>query len=1105
MAFPQDPLPIIGEVMKYDPATGTRGAWTGMTTGAVSDVRGAPGVGITRGRRGIQGNLPPSSADFTLNNQGGKYTNANPVSPNYLALPRYTPVRFRLNEPSIPTYALMSGTNAGDYYFSGGPVIAGDIDIRIDCEPFQWNTSQASGTYDSQATYMILMSKIGASTATNYSWMLALRGDGRLWFTWSPTGALAGALSAFSTEFEPIGPRMAFRVTMDVDNGASQRVISFYYSDSISGTWTLINTITTAGVTSISNTGGNLEIGSASFGKNIYVNTQTWGGRIYAAQLRNSIGGTIVSNPDFRALTPAVNEVFTDSVGNIWTPQGYAGLASDAIRFTGEVESWPQDWDSTARDCWVQVHAADQIQRLSDNSTNLMSPISQYLTGFGDKVVAWWPLEDGASATAASSNVAGSRPALCDFRFQAEDSLPGADGTAQMQGYGLMRGVPKNVRGTGTNSFIMWCKLTTVPSTDVQLFSLAMAGSSVVRWWSVRVRNNAFTVQTFQLDGLGGITNSLSNTGIDLTKWFAIGLELIDEPGGVQSYNIRWQQVGTSGAFGSYNSGTPGNVGKIAQITIAANALMNDVSVSHVAVIQQPLTFGADLSQVGNAYIGERAGDRFARLCKLGGVTPFLDGWYFETAKMGRQSVATLLDLVREVERVDGGVLAGTRHRLGLTYTTRARISGAYSSAVLSHAASHFIDPPRPVEDSSGIANSVTGTRPGGGSSTRVTYTGALGVTAIGVKPESDTFNVQTDDQLDSIVEWRAYLGTWEEARFPDVPVMLQRTQTRLGSSLAAQLLRVDVGYFFTIADLPSHQAPGPFDALTQGYSESLSNYDLSINYSTTPFGPWKGGVIGNDLALPRFQAADTAIFGVSSTETKLTFVTPGSTRSIRTSGTFEETTGAVSTYWVGTSCTLTQSSVQKWNGAFSMLMTVTGSPTQAIARPAIAYTATVVGGAPYRVNLFAYSPLATASFAVSIDWYDAVGAYIGTNSATTALPAAAWTYAQVIATAPANAVTATYGPTIFGSPVAGKLVYVDDIYVRNTSQPDSARWITTPENAGAFPMNVKIGGELMTVTAIGAQGEVQTATVTRSVNGIVKSHADGAGVQLANITTMGR
>ena len=56
------------------------------------------------------------------------------------------------------------------------------------------------------------------------------------------------------------------------------------------------------------------------------------------------------------------------------------------------------------------------------------------------------------------------------------------------------------------------------------------------------------------------------------------------------------------------------------------------------------------------------------------------------------------------------------------------------------------------------------------------------------------------------------------------------------------------------------------------------------------------------------------------------------------------------------------------------------------------------------------------------------------------------------------------------------------------------ALWVTTAVNPAEFPFDIVIGGEVMTVTA--ATGT--TFTVTRSVNGIVKSHLTGQPVRLA-------
>lgn len=54
--------------------------------------------------------------------------------------------------------------------------------------------------------------------------------------------------------------------------------------------------------------------------------------------------------------------------------------------------------------------------------------------------------------------------------------------------------------------------------------------------------------------------------------------------------------------------------------------------------------------------------------------------------------------------------------------------------------------------------------------------------------------------------------------------------------------------------------------------------------------------------------------------------------------------------------------------------------------------------------------------------------------------------------------------------------------------------WVTTADHASAFPFDIVVGGEQMTVTSAAAG----TFTVTRSVNGVVKTHASGTPVRLA-------
>lgn len=63
------------------------------------------------------------------------------------------------------------------------------------------------------------------------------------------------------------------------------------------------------------------------------------------------------------------------------------------------------------------------------------------------------------------------------------------------------------------------------------------------------------------------------------------------------------------------------------------------------------------------------------------------------------------------------------------------------------------------------------------------------------------------------------------------------------------------------------------------------------------------------------------------------------------------------------------------------------------------------------------------------------------------------------------------------------------------TTAAGSPLWTTTPAD---FPMNIRIGGEVITLSAISGASSPQSATVSaRSVNGVVKAHSAGAAIDI--------
>lgn len=136
----------------------------------------------------------------------------------------------------------------------------------------------------------------------------------------------------------------------------------------------------------------------------------------------------------------------------------------------------------------------------------------------------------------------------------------------------------------------------------------------------------------------------------------------------------------------------------------------------------------------------------------------------------------------------------------------------------------------------------------------------------------------------------------------------------------------------------------------------------------------------------------------------------------------FESGVGA----WTPIGGSFVSSSAQKHSGALSGLLTVSGSPVQAYVRQLTRFP--VTAGQSHTASMWLYSAAGYASVQAVIDWFDSGGSYLSSStSGVIALPAATWTQRTVTGTAPANAVTASFGPTLSGSPPNGTALFVDD------------------------------------------------------------------------------
>ena len=200
--------------------------------------------------------------------------------------------------------------------------IVGDLDLRVHVAMDDWTPAASSALITKSTT-----------SGNQISWRFNVLSTGILRFVWSADGS--ATLTADST----VAPTVAnaaplwVRATLDVDNGAAGRSVRFYTSPD-GETWTQLgSTVTTAGVTSIFSSTAPVIVGSREVGT-----ADRLSGRVFSAEVRSGIAGTIVTNPDFGAQLAGATS-FADGSGLTWTITSPAVL--DGARLVVDTPTGP--------------------------------------------------------------------------------------------------------------------------------------------------------------------------------------------------------------------------------------------------------------------------------------------------------------------------------------------------------------------------------------------------------------------------------------------------------------------------------------------------------------------------------------------------------------------------------------------------------------------------------------------------------------------------------------------------------------------------------------------------------------------------------------------
>lgn len=1096
-------------------------------------------ISISRGRAADASSTDPASCRFTLDNRDNRFSMRNPTGPYFGALRRNVPVRVSL--PAEVTGMLLRYNNpvldreSGAFTPGVGLASTGDLDVRVEIDADQWQRGHLAGKYQNLDGLR--------------EWVFIVD-DGRLWLQWSPDGLAATQVFARSKVLSvDSGPaHMAVRAVLTLSTGT----VTFYTADTLAGPWTLFDTVVGSGARSIVVSDAGIELGniSAFLG-------QALPGRMIGAEIRR--GSTLVASPDFSAQDVGTL-AFADAQGNTWTLGADAEITDRDVRFYGEVSQWPQSRDVAGVDKTIAVTAYGQRRRLSLNAPALDSPmVREFDSPKRTAIVAYWPMEDAAGASKVASAFPGA-PAMNVYgapEFAVYPDWASSKPLPKMRTGAFIGSVPAYDASDGVIQLRVFMDMDTAPTTTTNFFTLR---TSTMLWdvdatslGQLRVRAlssdedteyTATALINFDMASRGftSVNFLVQQVGSDVT----FKLQVLD----FQNDEVWNQSIPVTEVSGTV---TGRNIGRATQVTIARDQALGDVAIGHLAIAN---AIGAYANTGGalNTWNGESAEERLARLSREDGITVRLnDAGGFEGYRnghhLGDQVADTWLALLDQAEESDLGLLFEPRDELGFTYRTRWSLVNQPVRLYLDYDAGEIAGVFQPVDDDDALENDITVKRTDGGSARAEDTESALSVLPppFGVGRYSDEVEIsaQSDEWLPSQAAFRLRLGTVDAARYPTLSVDLHGR--RVSDDQARRVRALDIGDRIDILNADEWTADVP--QLVTGYVEELQVTTHRFTFNVTPGDPWTAAVVdsgdrydtaGSELAAPPppTPVAPSVVASAASYQNLSTVVVPTvagarvvaclawntladihapagwsqldmTTETSAQAATFEAAGGVADWTFTftdpATGLPLVSKTAMVAVGLSSSAVSASVGLADAGTDGTHEAPALVVPAGPARLLRFYWDKASTttawtANDVAATEIQDQAGT--GGGSASMAATSQAVSAGTVpAASATANALSGQAG----GFSVA--LVSVPD-----PSDPDGSVsetdttlnvattlgpiWTTTPAE---FPFDVVCGGERMTVTTITGTTSPQTFTVIRSVNGVVKGHAAGSAVALAD------
>lgn len=513
----------------------------------------------------------------------------------------------------------------------------------------------------------------------------------------------------------------------------------------------------------------------------------------------------------------------------------------------GFVDQWPATWaDKSESLCLAPITASGGLRRLGQGGT-VRSALYRYHASNSyvddSEILGYWPCEDASGSTSIASGIGGRAGILSGGleNFAADSSIAGSDPLMTLEpGVSFVCYLP-TYTSTGETAIRAVVKVPAAPGGTVELLRWWSSGSYTV--WTVEIHNGSpdrlhlRAYNSLGVEQLGGTGINLEDDGHGVALYgrqLYIAVDLVQD-----GADIDWQiQAGHTWAFdageSSANNGTEAaaTVGQLEAIgSHNHSAPAEGITLGHIAVATTTAyTFAASPAVTG--FAGQSVTIRLADIATELDISVTSSGP--ENAAMytylGATDATDIITLLREVETAEQGILYDGKTGFLELLLREDRINRAVD-LTLNHDTGQ-VDWLAPTVDDQQIVNDVTVSRPGGSSARAFDkdHIAANGNYATTVQAL-----LFTDDVLPYHAQWRRHLGTVDELRYPTVGLNLAANP-----SLLADWLACDIGSRIQVTNPPDGLPPDTIDLHIEGYTEQISTFGYTVQLNCSPASPWQ-------------------------------------------------------------------------------------------------------------------------------------------------------------------------------------------------------------------------------------------------------------------------